>query len=81
LKLFAVVDRLIGAAWAAEFGGVHIEEALDHFVAVESGEEEESGFAGADYEFSGAVGHSSVLAVLESWVGRNRKGSMGDGSD
>ena len=27
----------IGAAWAAEFGRVHVEEALDHFVAVESG--------------------------------------------
>jgi hypothetical protein len=56
---------LIGAAWATEFGGVHVEEALDHFVAVEGSEEEEGGFAGADYEFSGAVGHSSVLAVLQ----------------
>ena len=75
--MFAVMDRLIGAAWAAEFGGVHIKEALDHFVAVEGGEEEEGCFAGADYEFSGAVGHSSVLAVLESWAGRNRKAWMG----
>ena len=36
------MDGLIGAAWAAEFGGVHVEEALDHFVAVERGEEEEA---------------------------------------
>ena len=66
MKLFAVVHWLIGAAWAAEFACVHVEEALNHFVAVEGGEEEEGGFAGADYEFSGAVGHSSVLAVLQS---------------
>ncbi len=81
LKLLAIGHWLIGSARTAILRRVHIEESLNHFIVVKSGEKKEGGFAGADDEFSGAVGHSSVLAVLESWVGRNRKGSMGDGSD
>ena len=57
--MFAVVHWLIGAAGTTVLACINIEEALDHFVAVESGEEKDGGFARADDEFSGAVGHWS----------------------
>jgi hypothetical protein len=77
---------LIGAAGAAEFCGIHIEKTLDHFVAVEGGDQEEGGFARADDEFSGTVGHARVSCTrmqvklqLESVDGLN--GSDCDGEE
>src|SRR6201988_3962159 len=73
LKLRAISHWLIGPARTAIFRRVHIEESLNHFIMVKSCEKKQSGFAGADDEFSGAIGHPSVLAVLECAFGRNWK--------
>jgi len=59
-ELFAVVGGLVGSAGAPIFRCVDIEESLDHFVVVESGEKEDGGFASANNQFSRAVRHRSI---------------------
>ena len=59
-ELLVIVRGLVGAPGPAVLGRVHVKEARDHLVAIESGQQERRGFTGAHHEFSGAVGHSEV---------------------
>ena len=65
---------LIGASRAAIFRRVHIQEARDHFVVVERGEQSRGGFARAHNKFSWAVGHrklSKLYAIAPPAAMRN----------
>jgi hypothetical protein len=54
------VRGLIGSSWSAVFGCVHIEEARNHLVMIERGQQKRGGFPRAHHKFSRAVGHSEV---------------------
>ena len=62
-ELFAVIRGLVGAARAAMFRRIHIQEARDHLVAVERREQHGRGFARAHDEFSWTVGHRKLTCT------------------
>src|SRR5579863_2169323 len=76
IELLVVVAGLVGTAGTAIFRRVHVEEALDHFAAIESGKQKSRGFPRANSELSRPVRHGGFLAVLEMDEARNRKYSL-----